>query len=186
MPIKWTQTVSSSSFWTFSSLVEVTLRGSRTCTHKGASEGVGKRLAWWPPKLYVRHVQILTRLCSCSSSSSSCCVSSEENLNRHPSPPPAWHDGRGRCLLGSANPDGFNLRSCAARSSHPRVFLLLLSLPLQALLLPLLLLLLLAVRLERRSVHVVAGDAKRCAKTIVLLLVGRSQSVSLCHPATSN
>lgn len=70
--------------------------------------------------------------------------------------------------------------------SHPRVFLLLLSLPLQALLLPLLLLLLLPVRLERRSVHVVAGDAKRCAETIVLLLVGRSQSVGLCHPATSD
>jgi len=34
---------------------------------------------------------------------------------------------------------------------------------------------------ERRSVYVVVGDSESGAKTVVLLLVGRRQSVSFCH-----
>lgn len=63
-----------------------------------------------------------------------------------------------------------------------RIFLLLLPLPLQSFLLPLLLLFLLAVGVEGRSVHVVAGDAKSSAKAVILLLVGCSEGMRLCHP----
>lgn len=153
----------------------------RSADTRGQTEGVSKCSACWLQNLHAGHIQILTRLCSCSSSSSSCCVSSEESRSRSRSLPQACWWATGHFSLGSAQT--VSTHATVLHSSNPRVFLLLLSLPLQAFLLPLLLLLLLAVRLERRSVHVVAGDAKRCAETIILLLVGCSQSVSLCYPA---
>lgn len=77
---------------------------------------------------------------------------------------------------------GHQYCGCVLFLSYSRIFLLLQPLPLQAFLLFLLLLSLLAVGVEGRSVHVVAGDAKSSAKTVVLLLVGCGQSMSLCHP----
>lgn len=72
---------------------------------------------------------------------------------------------------------------CVLCLSYSRIFLLLQPLPLQAFLLPLLLLFLFAVSMEGRSIHIVAGDAKSSTKTVILLLVSCSQSMSLCHPA---
>lgn len=66
--------------------------------------------------------------------------------------------------------------------SYSRIFLLLQFLPFQPFLFSLLLLFLLAVSVKGWSIHVVAGDAKSSTKTVILLLVGCSQSVSLCHP----
>lgn len=64
-------------------------------------------------------------------------------------------------------------------SSH--IFLLLRHLSLQTFLLSLLLLFLLAVRVEGRTVYIIARNAKSCTKTVVLLLVGCSERVSLCY-----
>lgn len=139
------------------------------------------------------HIYFFTCLCSYFSFSSSDCASLEENQTLLNLPTiwgrkgiRPWVKGRNKVdkkLRQSPRIPPFLNRSLwrwklhldiKTTGTNVHIFLLLQLLSLQTFLLSLLLLFLLAVRVEGRTIYIVARNAKSCTKAVILLLVGCS------------